>query len=166
MAEAGDMLFAGLDIKVGQRGTYLAQGYYASMGYGVPGALGAQLGTGQRPLVLCGDGAFQMTGPEILHVPQHNLNPIVLVIHNRGWGIFQPGAERQDLLTAPPWPYAKIAEAWGGKGLQVHTVKELRLALLEADQTSPFVSIETMVPPHDLSPVTKKYSKALVGNGQ
>ena len=56
------------------------------MGFG-PGALGAQLGTGQRPLVPCGDGAFQMTGPEISHAPQHNLNPIVLVMNNGGWGI-------------------------------------------------------------------------------
>ena len=163
VAEAGDMLFAGLDIKVGQRGGYLAQGYYASMGFGVPGALGAQLGTGQRPLVLCGDGAFQMTGPEISHAPRHNLNPIVLVMNNGGWGIFRPVTERQDLLNTPPWPYAQLAEAWGGKGLQVHTVKDLRQALVEADQTSSFVIIEVMVRPYDLSPVTEKYIKASVG---
>ena len=77
-----------------------------------------------------------------------------------------PFAERHDLLTILPRLYAKLAEAWGGEGLQVHTVKELRLALLEADQTSSFVGIETMVPPHDLSPVTEKYSNALVGNSQ
>src|SRR5262249_37014706 len=65
MAESGDMLFAGLDVRVERGGGYLAQGYYASMGFGVPGALGAQIGTGVRPLVLAGDGAFQMTGPEI-----------------------------------------------------------------------------------------------------
>ena len=76
VAEAGDMLFAGLDIKIGQGGGYLAQGYYASMGFGVPGALGAQLGTGQRPLVLCGDGAFQMTGSEISHAPVTNSIPL------------------------------------------------------------------------------------------
>ena len=87
-------------------------------------------------------------------------------MNNGGWGIFRSVAERQDLLTTPPWPYAKPAEALGGKGLQVHTVKELRLALLEADQTSSFVIIETMVPPRDLSPVTEKYIKASVGNGQ
>src|SRR5262249_38733444 len=65
VAESGDMLFAGLDVRVERGGTYFAQGFYASMGFGVPGALGAQLGTGLRPIVLCGDGAFQMTGPEI-----------------------------------------------------------------------------------------------------
>ena len=85
VAEAGDMLFAGLDIKVNHSGGYLAQGYYASMGFGIPGALGAQMGTGQRPIVLCGDGAFQMTGPEISHAPRYKLNPIVILMNNGGW---------------------------------------------------------------------------------
>jgi thiamine pyrophosphate-dependent acetolactate synthase large subunit-like protein len=49
--------------------SYLAQGFYASMGFAVPGALGAQIGTGLRPLVLCGDGGFQMTGVEIAVIP-------------------------------------------------------------------------------------------------
>lgn len=163
VAESGDMLFAGLDVKVGHRGIYLAQGYYASMGFGVPGALGAQIGTGQRPLVLCGDGAFQMTGPEISHAPRYKLNPIVLVMNNGGWGIFRPVAERQDLLTLPSWPYARLAEAWGGRGFRVTTVAELRQALQEADKTPSFAIIEIIVDPYDLSPVTVKYIKGSVG---
>jgi indolepyruvate decarboxylase len=165
VAESGDMLFAGLDIKVGHSGGYLAQGYYASMGFGVPGALGAQMGTGLRPIVLCGDGAFQMTGPEIAHAPRYGLNPIIVLMNNGGWGIFRPVAERQDLLTTPPWPYAQLAEAWGGRGLQVQTVGELRTALVEADTIPTFVLIEVMVDPHDLSPVTVKYIKASVEGG-
>ena len=50
----------------------------------VPAALGAQIGTGTRPLVLCGDGAFQMTGPEIAHAPRHGLSPIVVLVNNAG----------------------------------------------------------------------------------
>jgi len=166
VAESGDMLFAGLDIKVGHCGTYLAQGYYASMGFGVPGALGAQIGTGQRPLILCGDGAFQMTGPEICHAPRYKLNPIVILMNNGGWGIFRPVTERQDLLALPSWPYAQLAEAWGGRGFHVQTVGELRAALAEADQIPSFVLIEVRVDPYDLSPVTIKYIKASVGQGQ
>jgi len=71
-----------LDVRVERDGGYLAQGYYASMGFGVPGALGAEIATGLRPLVLCGDGAFQMTGPEIAHAPRYGLKPIVLLINN------------------------------------------------------------------------------------
>jgi hypothetical protein len=38
VAESGDSLFGGIDIKVGNDGLYLAQGFYASMGFAVPGA--------------------------------------------------------------------------------------------------------------------------------
>ena len=163
VAEAGDMLFAGLDIKVDHSGAYLAQGYYASMGFGIPGALGAQIGTGDRPIVLCGDGAFQMTGPEICHAPRYGLNPIIVVMNNAGWSIFRPVTERQDLLNLPSWPYAKMAEAWGGIGFRVETVGELRTALVDAGKTPSFVIIEVMVNPDDLSPVTRKYIQASVG---
>ena len=40
VAESGDMLFGGLDVRVPHGGTYLAQGFYASMGFAVPAALG------------------------------------------------------------------------------------------------------------------------------
>ncbi|HYD48355.1 MAG TPA: thiamine pyrophosphate-binding protein [Terriglobales bacterium] len=160
VAESGDMLFAGLDVRVPGRGGYLAQGYYASMGFGVPGALGAQIGTGKRPLVLCGDGAFQMTGPEIAHAPRHRLNPIVLVMNNGGWGIFRPVAEREDLLCLPNWPYAELASAWGGNGWRVTSAAQLQQALLQADANQSFCIIEVMIDQHDLSPVSRKYISA------
>jgi indolepyruvate decarboxylase len=166
VTESGDMLFAGLDVRVTGGGGYLAQGYYASMGFGIPGALGAQLGTGQRPIVLCGDGAFQMTGSEIAQAPRYGLNPIVLVVNNGGWGIFRPVVERQDLLTIPPWPYAELARSWGGVGFRVERVAELRAALLEAHRIREFVLIEIMAHPRDLSPVTRKYIRASAGKGR
>lgn len=160
IAESGDMLFAGLDVRVGHGGAYLAQGYYASMGFGVPGALGAELGTGQRPIVLCGDGAFQMTGSEIAHAPRHGLRPVVIVMNNGGWGIFRPITEREDLLKIPNWPYAELARSWGGEGFVAETVGEFRDALSAAARTPSFVIIEARVDPHDLSPVSKKYIEA------
>jgi indolepyruvate decarboxylase len=166
VAESGDMLFAGLDVRVERGGGYLAQGYYASMGFGVPGALGAQIGTGARPLVLCGDGAFQMTGPEIAQAPRYGLNPIVLVVNNGGWQIFRPVVARPDLLTLPPWPYARLAEEWGGRGLRVESVAELRDALAEAAAVDSFVLIEACTRPDDLSPVSRKYIGASARRGR
>ena len=163
VSEAGDALFGGLDIRVGGPVPYLAQGYYASMGFGVPGAIGAQIGTGRRTLVLCGDGAFQMTGAEIAQAPRHGCNPIVLLLNNAGWGIFRPVAERKDLLDIPPWPYAELGRAWGGWGARVTTVAELRAALAEAGQRSEFALIEIMLDPDDHSPVARKYIGASVG---
>ncbi|HJQ83634.1 MAG TPA: thiamine pyrophosphate-binding protein [Candidatus Binatia bacterium] len=166
VAESGDMLFAGLDVRVERGGGYLAQGYYASMGFGVPGALGAQLGTGVRPLVLSGDGAFQMTGPEIAQAPRHGLNPIVLVINNGGWQIFRPVIARHELLDVPRWPYARLAEDWGGRGFYAERVDELRAALEEAARVDSFVVIEAIVRPDDLSPVSRKYIEASARHGR
>lgn len=160
IAESGDMLFAGLDVRIGRGGAYLAQGYYASMGFGVPGALGLEIGTGKRPIVLCGDGAFQMTGIEIAQAPRYGLRPIVVLMNNGGWGIFRPIAEREDLLAIPNWPYAELARAWGGAGYVASTVAELRDALADAERASSFALIETRVDPHDLSPVSRKYIEA------
>src|SRR3989454_1117475 len=139
VAESGDMLFAGLDVRVERGGGYLAQGFYASMGFGVPGALGAQLGAGFRPIVLCGDGAFQMTGPEIAQAPRYGLNPIVVVMNNGGWQIFRPVVPEPELLDLPNWPYAELARAWGGQGFRVERVDTLRAALEEAARLRSFV---------------------------
>jgi len=166
IAESGDMLFAGLDVRLGRPGGYLAQGFYASMGFGVPGALGAQIGSGVRPLVLCGDGAFQMTGPEIAQAPRHGLSPIVVVVNNGGWQIFRPVVRRTDLLDLPPWPYAELARAWGGQGFRVETAGALRGALAEAGRSRSFVVVEACVAPEDLSPVSRKYIQASARHGR
>ena len=170
LTESGDALFAGIDLRVGGGGVYLAQSYYSSMGFAVPAALGAQIGTGLRPLILCGDGGFQMTGQEISHAPRYGLNPIVILLNNKGWGIFRPIAEREKLLSIPDWPYAELARLWGGAGFQVKTALELKEALSKAEKTSSFVIIEVSIQPNDLSPMSRKYiegaaKKAKMGSG-
>jgi indolepyruvate decarboxylase len=159
VAESGDCLFGGLELRL-RGGLYLAQGYYASMGFGLPAALGAQIGTGRRPLLLTGDGAFQMTGPEVSHAPRRGLNPIVVLINNGGWGIFRPVSQRQDLLEIPNWPYAELAQNWGGVGFVAETSAELAEALRAAHEVKNFVVIECRVAPDDLSPVSRRYIQA------
>ena len=160
VAESGDMLFAGLDVRVPRGGLYLAQGFYASMGFAVPAAMGAQAGSGVRPVVLCGDGAFQMTGPEISHAPMLGANPIVIVVNNSGWQIFRPIVDRPELLEVPPWPYAKLGQDWGGAGFVARTLGELRAALEAAHASKTFAIIDAKVAVDDLSPITVKYIQA------
>jgi indolepyruvate decarboxylase len=165
-AESGDMLFGGLELRLRAGGLYFAQGYYASMGFAVPAALGAQIATGVRPLVVAGDGAFQMTGPEISHAPRYGLSPVVVLVNNAGWGIFRPVSPRPDLLEVPPWPYAELAQAWGGVGFRADSRAELREALRAANEVREFVLIECRVPPDDLSPISRRYIRASARKGQ
>jgi len=102
VAESGDALFGGLELRLSR--ALPRAGLLRVDGFGVPAAMGAQIGTGVRPLVLTGDGAFQMTGAEISHAPRHGLTPIVVLVNNGGWGIFRPVSPRQDLLEIPNCP--------------------------------------------------------------
>jgi indolepyruvate decarboxylase len=160
VAESGDMLFAGVDVRVGGKASYFAQGFYASMGFGVPGAMGIELGSGRRAIVLCGDGAFQMTGPEIAQAPRNGTRPIVIVMNNGGWGIFRPVVKRDAILEIPPWPYAELARLWGGEGVRVASGAELLDALEAADRSGRFCVIEVVIGRNDLSPLSRKYIRA------
>jgi acetolactate synthase-1/2/3 large subunit len=64
--------------------SFLAPVDYSCMGYAVPAALGAAIACPNRQVVaLAGDGAFLMTGLELLTARQLNLPVIVLVLRDR-----------------------------------------------------------------------------------
>jgi acetolactate synthase-1/2/3 large subunit len=64
--------------------SFLAPIDYSCMGYAVPAAIGAALACPQRPVVaLAGDGAFLMTGLELLTASQLHLPVMVLVLRDR-----------------------------------------------------------------------------------
>jgi thiamine pyrophosphate-dependent acetolactate synthase large subunit-like protein len=73
---------------------------------------------------------------------------------------------RSDLLDVPPWPYARLADAWGGRGFRVEQLGDLRETLAAAARIQSFVLIEVMVRPDDLSPVSRKYIAASARHGR
>ena len=95
------------------------------MGFGVPAGLGVQAATGERPLILVGDGAFQMTGWELGNCRRYGWDPIVIVFNNASWEMlrtFQPESRFNDL---DDWNFAEVAPALGGDGVRVRTRREL-----------------------------------------
>jgi acetolactate synthase-1/2/3 large subunit len=63
---------------------FLAPIDYSCMGYAVPAALGAALACPGRPVVsLAGDGAFLMTGLELLTAAQQQLPVMILLLRDR-----------------------------------------------------------------------------------
>src|SRR5690606_30171806 len=120
-SDTGDCLFTAMDIVSTE---FVAPAYYATMGPGVPMGIGLQVASGKRPLILVGDGAYQMTGWEIGNARRLGLNPIVLLFNNRAWGmlkVFQGDTRYNDL---DDWRFAETAAPLGGKGVRVTTRKE------------------------------------------
>ncbi|OQW89435.1 MAG: indolepyruvate/phenylpyruvate decarboxylase [Rhodoferax ferrireducens] len=142
-SDMGDCLFTAMDIA---HTALVAPGYYATMGFGVPAGLGLQAATGERPLILVGDGAFQMTGWELGNCKRYGWDPIVLLFNNASWEMlrtFQPESSFNDLGD---WGFADMARGLGGDGVRVHTRAELKCALDNAMATrGRFQLIEVMI---------------------
>lgn len=143
-ADIGDCLFTAMEIA---NSALVAPGYYAGMGYGVPAGLGAAVATGARPLILVGDGAFQMTGFELGNCRRYGWDPIVIVFNNASWEmlrVFQPESRFNDL---DDWHFARLADDLGGRGVRVATRAELAAALAAAHaDRGRFHLIEAMLP--------------------
>ena len=108
-----------------------------------------------------------MTGPEIAQATRYGLNPIVVVVNNGGWQIFRPVVNKPALLDIPNWPYAELAQSWGGVGFRAETSRELRDALdAAAAHKKTFVVVEACVAPDDHSPISRKYIQASAGKGR
>ena len=142
-SDIGDCLFTAMEI---DNTALAAPGYYAGMGFGVPAGIGVAA-TGLRPLILVGDGAFQMTGWELGNCRRYGLDPIVVLFNNKSWEmlrVFQPESHFNDL---DDWHFADIASLIGGVGERVTTRRELAAALDRAvKRRGQFSLVEVMLP--------------------
>jgi indolepyruvate decarboxylase len=143
-ADIGDCLFTAMEI---ENTALAAPGYYAGMGFGVPAGIGVAAATGRRPLILVGDGAFQMTGWELGNCRRYGLAPIVVLFNNASWEmlrVFQPESKFNDL---DDWHFAAMAESMGGHGVRVTTRRQLVDALEAAvRRRDQFSLVEVMLP--------------------
>jgi TPP-dependent 2-oxoacid decarboxylase len=163
VADVGDALFGAADLFIRERTEFISPAYYTSMGFAVPACIGAQLANPKlRPLVLVGDGAFQMTGMELATVARYGLNPVVVLLNNRGYG-----TERH-MQDGPyndvwPWQYHRLPEILGaGRGFVVETEVELDCALAEAERwTKSFCLLEVRLAPLDRSPALDRLAARL-----
>jgi TPP-dependent 2-oxoacid decarboxylase len=163
IADVGDALFGATDLFIRHRTEFLAPAYYASMGFAVPASIGAQMASPKlRPLVIVGDGAFQMTGMELSTSVRYGLNPIVVLLNNFGYGTerhMQDG-EYNDVLL---WHYSRLPDLLGsGKGLIVKTEREFEQALAEARKCEhSFCLIDVQLDPQDRSPALQRLAERL-----
>jgi indolepyruvate decarboxylase len=142
------------------------------MGFSVPAAVGAGLANpGSRPLVVVGDGAFQMTGMELSTIARNKLNPIVVVLNNHGYTTERLLLEG-GFNEVHGWAFHKIPEVLGtGLGIEVRTMSELDEALGRAvANTGSYTILNVHLDPYDRSPalerLASKLSKIVDGRGE
>ena len=152
--DVGDSLWAAADLRLPERTEFISLAYYTSMGFAIPAAIGAQLGKPtSRPLVIVGDGAFQMTGTELSTTIRYGLNPIVLILNNHGYGTVRPFIEGS-FNDIENWDYTRVPELFGtGRAFAVRTEGEFDTAMNAAlAETQHFVLIEAALGKSDMSP--------------
>src|ERR1700722_15471003 len=163
ISDVGDALFGTTDLTIHQHTEFLGTAYYASMGFAVPAALGAQLARPERrPLVLVGDGAFQMTGMELTSIARQGLNPIVIVLNNAGYGT-ERHIQDGPYNDVAPWQYHLLPEVIGsGRGFLVKTEEQLETALHLAEaETKTFTILDVHLDPLDRSPALDRLARNL-----
>ncbi|MEU5552596.1 thiamine pyrophosphate-binding protein [Micromonospora sp. NPDC047793] len=148
------------DTKQAGRG-YVADRGLASIGYGVPGALGAALAVPDRPVVaLSGDGGLNMSLGDLETLRRADVNATIVVVNNAASGyvkalqhvLFDGGYQSSDLSEID---YGAVASALGCHGVRIEDPEALAPALTEA-VTTPGPSVVDVV-------VTRDPAKMLPG---
>ena len=130
LADGGDSLLSASDLPMPEYATFLAQAFYASIGWTVPATLGALCAEPGRPTVtFVGDGAFQMTAQELSTIARRGQAPVMFVADNAGF-VIERLIHDGPYNDVNPWEYARFAAVVGGPpGLVVETEGGLERAL-------------------------------------
>jgi indolepyruvate decarboxylase len=163
VSDTGDSLFAAADLSITQHTEFLSTAYYTSMGFAIPASVGVQVANRElRPLVLVGDGAFQMTCMELSTSVRRKFNPIVVVLNNKGYSTerFIQEGPFNDIHN---WQYHRMHELLGGGwGFEVSTEGDLEKAFNAAfaNQDS-FSLLNVHLDKLDVSPALKRLAARL-----
>ena len=130
----------------------VTSGGAGTMGFGVPAAIGAQVGAPDKKVVLVvGDGGFQMTFQELMMIKQYNLPVKILIINNSFLGMVRQWQElfknkRYSSVNLEINPdFVKIAEAYGVTSARLKTKEDLKTKLKDLIMSDEGVVIDCVV---------------------
>ncbi len=118
---------------------FLTSGGLGTMGYGFPASIGAKFAFPDRTVVLiAGDGSFQMNIQELTTAVSNKIHVVIALFDNQALGMVRQWQnlfhDRRyssvDLKDNPD--FVKVAEAFGGKGRDVHDPEDVTPALQQA----------------------------------
>ncbi|MFH0762202.1 MAG: thiamine pyrophosphate-binding protein [Bacteroidota bacterium] len=157
LSEPGDSFCAAPEFNIEEAENFIVQAYYCSIGFCTPAALGVSLARpGKRPVVLTGDGAFQMTAQEISTLIREHCPAVIVIINNDGYLIERYLHQDGPYNDIQPWQYAKLPGVFGDgsfvTGIRVTNEEELAEAMqVVAREKDKLVLIEACLPNRDCS---------------
>ncbi len=118
--------------------SFISSGGLGVMGFGFPAAMGAKFARPDDQVVaVVGDGGFIMTLQDLITSVQYRQSLVVVVLNNgalgmvRQWQSFFYGGRLSSSLLDNP-NFARIAEAFGARGIRVERPEEVEPALRAA----------------------------------
>lgn len=135
----------------------ITSGGLGTMGFGLPSAIGAQIGNPNRLVIsINGDGGMQMCAQELAICAIHNIPVKVVIINNQVLGMVR---QWQELVYEERYShidlsgsvdFVQLAKAYGVKGLRAKTKEEARCVWKEALETPGPVLIDFVVPKEEV----------------
>jgi acetolactate synthase I/II/III large subunit len=118
--------------------TLVTSGGMGTMGFGLPGGIGATVGCPDKNVItFVGDGGFQMTMQELGTIMQYNIPVKIIILNNNFLGMVRQWQdmffEKRYASVALPNPdFIAIAKAYKIKAKRIDKREELRATLEEA----------------------------------
>ncbi|MDP8235550.1 MAG: thiamine pyrophosphate-dependent enzyme [Candidatus Erginobacter occultus] len=170
LAEPGDAFCAAPKFYIEEAENFICQSYYSSIGYCTPAALGAALAQPKkRPVILTGDGAFQMTAQEVSTLIRERCPALIVLINNDGYLIERVLHEDGPYNDIQMWHYSRLPGVFNDGshaiGIRVTTEEELGQAMeIAAREKKKLVFIEACLPDRDSSPGLKRLGETFRKN--
>ena len=124
--------------------TWINSGGLGTMGYAVPGAVGAKVGRPDRMVwAIDGDGCFQMTAQELVTASSEQIPVKIAILNNAYLGMVRQWQELfyeerySEVYLSPDLPdYVKWAEAMGCVGMRVDNADDVVTTIEKANEVN------------------------------
>lgn len=117
---------------------FISSGGLGTMGFGLGAAIGAQIGTGERTVLVTGDGSFGMCLQELATAVSHRIPLVVLIMNNgvlgmvRQWQTLFFDKHYSNTVLDRKTDFPALAKAFGADGETAETPEALRAAFERA----------------------------------
>ena len=125
---------------------FISSGGLGTMGFGMGAAIGSAYGTGEKTVLITGDGSFGMCLNELATAVTYNVPLVILLMNNgvlgmvRQWQTLVFEKHYSNTVLNRKTDFVALAKAFGADGVTVNTVDELDSALKTAfSASSPYL---------------------------